>query len=253
MFAALPAQADGVFEDFGGTASISGTVTTEDGRPLKAHKDGDYGTVYVFRRFHDRNHDRYLYFPICADGTFAATGLRPGTYVLEFLPSDRAYEEQAWENQSDIDTGTPVVLGISEARTGLDVTLKLREVAPTTVTVTNTALPKISGKSLVGKTLKVHSGTWQPADVSLAYQWFVGGKPVAKATKPTFKLTKAHAGSSVRVAVTATTDGVSTKAVSKATAKFGYAAKRKAPSRELEPRVPTEFGIVYYAWATRTL
>jgi len=62
---------------------------------------------------------------------------------------------------------------------------------------------KITGKVKVGQTLKLLPGTW-PATHKLTYSWLADGKPIAGATKNTFKLTIAQAGKRITAAVTGT-------------------------------------------------
>jgi hypothetical protein len=82
------------------------------------------------------------------------------------------------------------------------------------------ATPKISGTRRVGKTLKAHPGTWRPAHVKFSYQWLRSGKPIAKATKSSHRLTKADRGHRIRVRVTGRLAGYVTAAtVSAATVK----------------------------------
>lgn len=64
-----------------------------------------------------------------------------------------------------------------------------------------TAVPKISGTVKVGKTLKLSKGTWT-SGTSFSYQWYVGGKAVAGATKSSFVLRVADKGKTVKVKVT---------------------------------------------------
>jgi len=60
--------------------------------------------------------------------------------------------------------------------------------APGSLPLTATPLPSITGRALFGETLAVRTGTWQPAPVALTYQWFSDGKPIQRATDPTFQV-----------------------------------------------------------------
>ncbi|WP_438354557.1 S8 family serine peptidase [Microbacterium sp. CJ88] len=70
-----------------------------------------------------------------------------------------------------------------------------------------TAPPVVSGTPKVGKTLTATPGTWDPADVQVAYQWLRAGQPIAGATAATYKVTKDDVGSALSVKVTATATG----------------------------------------------
>lgn len=86
----------------------------------------------------------------------------------------------------------------------------------------NTALPTITGTPAVGRTLAASSGSWAGASGSFRYQWLrcnSGGgacKNIGGATHQTYTLVAADAGSTVRVAVTASNKAGSTTATSNA-------------------------------------
>ena len=70
-----------------------------------------------------------------------------------------------------------------------------------------TEAPKITGSAKVGKTLKAHPGTWEPADVTLTYQWLRDGAPIEGATGQTYQVTDADTGTALSVQVTAAQSG----------------------------------------------
>ncbi len=85
--------------------------------------------------------------------------------------------------------------------------------------------PAITGTKAVGNTLTARHGTWT-SGTKFSYHWYAAGKAIAKATKATFKLTKAQAGKAITVKVTGKKTGYATVTrVSKATAKVLTAAK----------------------------
>jgi serine protease len=69
--------------------------------------------------------------------------------------------------------------------------------------ITQLKAPSISGKFKVGKTLKVKSGKWSPK-VKVTYRWLRNGRPISKATKSKYKLTKKDKAKWVSVQVTVT-------------------------------------------------
>ncbi|MEA5118602.1 MAG: peptidoglycan-binding protein, partial [Propionicimonas sp.] len=86
--------------------------------------------------------------------------------------------------------------------------------------LTATPTPVIAGSAAIGKTLTASAGTWKPAPVTLAYQWYRGTAAIAGATKPTYTVQAADAGLALQVAVTGTKAGHAPVAkTSKATAK----------------------------------
>lgn len=78
---------------------------------------------------------------------------------------------------------------------------------------TATAPPTISGDARVGKKLTANPGTWEPADVEVAYQWLRDGQPIEGATARTYTVTKADVGTTLSVRVTATASGNPTPGV----------------------------------------
>ena len=68
----------------------------------------------------------------------------------------------------------------------------------------NTAPPQIHGQALLGSTLRVEPGTWQPDTVALTYQWTRDGAPIDGATGTTYGLVEADLGTSIGVVETAT-------------------------------------------------
>jgi hypothetical protein len=70
-----------------------------------------------------------------------------------------------------------------------------------------TKKPKLSGAAKVGKTEKVTRGTWSPGATSYTYQWYLGGKKIAHATKSSYKLVKRDEKKSVTCRVTAKRTG----------------------------------------------
>jgi hypothetical protein len=69
--------------------------------------------------------------------------------------------------------------------------------------------PTIAGAKAVGKKLKAKAGAWSQAP-ELSYQWYRGGKRIAKATGPVYKLKPADRGQRIRVKVTARQAGFAT-------------------------------------------
>jgi beta-glucosidase-like glycosyl hydrolase len=76
--------------------------------------------------------------------------------------------------------------------------------------------PKIVGTRKVGRTLKAKVGAWSPAP-TFSYQWYRGGKAIAKATSSTYKVKAADRGKRITVTVKAARAGYAT--IVKASAK----------------------------------
>jgi surface antigen len=83
----------------------------------------------------------------------------------------------------------------------------------------NTGAPVVQGLPKVGTSLTATSGSWNPTDATIRYQWFANGKPIPKANKATLPLTAERIGQAVSVRTTARKLGYAKKAaVSAATA-----------------------------------
>ena len=67
--------------------------------------------------------------------------------------------------------------------------------------------PTISGSAVSGETLTVNPGTWGPAPVALAYQWFRGSTAIDGATRADYTLVSADVGQVVTATVTGTKSG----------------------------------------------
>lgn len=96
--------------------------------------------------------------------------------------------------------------------------------APTGAVPTNTAAPAISGHAVQGQVVSASNGSWTGSPSSYRYQWqdcdaFGGGcSNISGATGPTYRLTAADIGHTIRVLVTATNGLGSASAASAVTA-----------------------------------
>ncbi len=73
--------------------------------------------------------------------------------------------------------------------------------------------PTIRGVAKVRKVLTAVPGTWRPAGVLLTYQWFRGAKAIPGARGRTYKVKPADRGKKLKVRVTGTKTGHTTKVV----------------------------------------
>jgi len=108
------------------------------------------------------------------------------------------------------DVGKAVTVAVTGTKSGwAPVTKVSRPVKAAPGRMARSPRPFQVGLPKVGRTLKVKAGTWDPG-VKLTYRWYRGGKPIAGATKKSYKVKKADAGKRLRVKVTARKSGYTT-------------------------------------------
>lgn len=94
-----------------------------------------------------------------------------------------------------------------------------------------TAAPKIHGSAIVGHTVSVEIKAWSPA-AKFAYQWLLNGHPIKGATHKTLKIEESYAGKKLRVRVTGTHAGYTTKTIVSATVSV-----RKTKQKAHKPKI----------------
>jgi hypothetical protein len=117
----------------------------------------------------------------------AGSGVATGTVVGYSLPKG-------------VDVFTATFAPSNADFTGSTGTTKVT--APTAVTWVRPGSPVIVGKAAVGDTLTVKPGTWSPAGVHLAYQWYANGSTISGATRSTLALGTAQYGKTIKVELT---------------------------------------------------
>ena len=116
----------------------------------------------------------------------------------------------------------------------------------------STKAPAISGTAKVGKTLKVTKGTWSPAPTKTTYQWKRNGKAIKGATKATYKVKKADAGTKITATVTVTRTSY-TKASKTSKAKAVALLNTKKPKIAKKPaaKVGKTLKVTKGTWKTK--
>jgi hypothetical protein len=122
----------------------------------------------------------------------AGSGVATGTVVGYSLPKG-------------VDTFTATFAPSNTDFTGSTGSTKVT--APTAVTWVRPGSPVIVGKAAVGDTLTVKPGTWSPAGVHLAYQWYANGSAIIGATHSTLVLGTAQYGKTIKVELTGSGTG----------------------------------------------
>ncbi|MDQ2624959.1 MAG: hypothetical protein M3Y20_07350, partial [Actinomycetota bacterium] len=167
------------------------------------------------------------------DGTVTFTGLRPDAgYRIRASDTDLSYAARFPKGYYREGVGTliereefatPVRIGQTPH---LNIGWTLVQPKPNLV-----AAPQLSGQAVVGSAVTASTGTWDPADVDVAYEWLRDGVVVPGAAGPQLALTAADAGASIAVRVTASRQYFDARsATSAATRVAGLAAPRAKSS-----------------------
>jgi len=162
-----------------------------------------------------------------APSSFANIGGSPIVgYVLTAVPgtwmaAGATVTYQWYRSGTAISGATGTTYTIVSADLGKTLTVKVTatvgstkttKTAEGTAAVINTKIagmtPTIDRDGGPGKTLTAVPGTWEPAGVSLAYQWLRNGSAIQGATQATYTMTSADAGTSITVRVTGSKSGL---------------------------------------------
>lgn len=119
------------------------------------------------------------------------------------------------------DRGKTITVHVAGRKTGYVSTSRSSAATAAIRGVLTTKTPTVSGTRKVGSTLKAVPGTWGPAPVTLAYQWYRGSTAISGAKSSSYKLVAADTGATIKVRVTGSKSGyVSAAKYSAATAKI---------------------------------
>jgi hypothetical protein len=133
-------------------------------------------------------------------------------------------------------TSTQYTLAAADA--GHDVQVEVASVSSPTDSVFSIAVrvasgqfpktyePKVHGSAIVGHTLTAEVKAWSPA-ASFSYQWLLDGHPIKGATHKTLEVADSYVGKKLRVRVTGTHEGYTTKTIVSATV-TAHKTKQKA-------------------------
>ncbi len=133
------------------------------------------------------------------------------------------------------DAGKTVSVKVTGTLAGYNTAPKTSAVKPVPLQMLMTKIPTIAGTVKVGQTLSAKPGAWT-FDTAFKYQWLRGGKAISGATKSSYKLSAADAGTKVTVKVTGTKTGYTTASKT--------SAAKSIPLQTLVTKTPTIAGTV---------
>ncbi len=111
------------------------------------------------------------------------------------------------------DLGKTMTVQVTGTKAGFTTAAKTSAATAAVAVGTLTApVPTVSGTAKVGSALTAVPGTWGPAPVTLAYQWFRSGVAVTGATSVSYTLAAADLGKTMTVRVTGSKTGFTTTA-----------------------------------------
>ncbi|WP_207555737.1 carboxypeptidase regulatory-like domain-containing protein [Intrasporangium flavum] len=110
------------------------------------------------------------------------------------------------------DQGKTMTVRVTGTKSGYASTAKTSAATTAVLGALTAPTPTVSGTKAVGYTLTAVPGTWGPAPVTLAYQWYRSGAAISGATAATYRLTTADQGRTMTVRVTGTKSGYLTVA-----------------------------------------
>jgi hypothetical protein len=133
-----------------------------------------------------------------ADGTYAVSALPTGSYRVHFEPfeTESKYAPQFYKDAAAEAAAEAVAVTAGSSTTGIDAVLQGVPVA--------VLKPAIVGRAVEGQTLSFLAGTWTNAPTSLIDEWGRCDGPVIEtchtiATTPTYTLTSADVGHTIRI------------------------------------------------------
>ncbi|WGY01033.1 hypothetical protein QI633_21140 [Nocardioides sp. QY071] len=197
---------------------LSEPVTSRDGTMLALVRGGGAGAhVATYRLRGDIRTDTTPVEPTraCVNDPVAAQGspaFAPDGSALAWSQPDGVWVKPdpldcAAEAARVVAGGTEVSWTTAELPAAPDQQQDPGGTTPVTGLALQTA-PHLVGKARVGKVLKVKGGAWSPAPSVLTYQWLRNGKPIKKAAKASYRITRKDRGRRIAVRVTAGATGL---------------------------------------------
>ena len=186
---------------------IQGTVTGPNGLQFP----DDEMSIFAYRR--DTTSGNWTYVttgePNPATGAYDIGRLPSGTYRLAFSPTSSDYTREFWNDKPTLATADDIIVNAGATLTGKDA-----QISAAAQPIANLTAPTVSGTPKVGTQLTTTPGTWNPADVTVTFQWFYGnGSAIPGASGSTYTPVAADLGRTILVLATASKTGYTSKSV----------------------------------------
>ncbi|MFZ2504197.1 MAG: carboxypeptidase regulatory-like domain-containing protein [Nocardioides sp.] len=148
-------------------------------------------------------------------GRFNVGGLSTGQYLIRVADNGAKCHkgDHYWAGGDGTMVTDPAKAVVINAVAGVDARLSVPMVYGSKAQprpVTNVVLPSVSGAPVVGGVLTANPGTWDPADVTVSYQWLRAGTAIPGATASTYRPVAADLGAWISVRVSAAKTGMIT-------------------------------------------
>jgi len=116
------------------------------------------------------------------------------------------------------DLGAVIAVAVTGSATGYaPVSITSDPTAAVGSPTVSSAIPTMTGSTVVGRTLTAQAGTWGPAPVSLSYRWNRDGTRIHGANRSQYELTDRDAGHTLTVTVTGSKRGFAPSSATSAT------------------------------------
>lgn len=207
----LPGQAQDWFHDgeFPLFVPLTEPVVSRDGRMLATTRGtGAAARVTTYEVNGDIAGGSFLAPATTACQQTATTAQGSPAFAPDGSAIAWAQADGIWLRSGPLDCAQPARRVVAGGQEVAWTSVPLPAPPPATVRLTLKVPPRITGTSRVGKVLKVRGAVWSTAPRTVTYQWLRNGKPIPRARKAAYRVTKKDRGRKLSVRVVASRPGL---------------------------------------------